>query len=255
MRIVIHAKMVIMSTAVLCAMSAVSVAQQWNGPDNPERTIWRSGNVGIGPEFTGRRQVDGLLELRRPLAGEANQQLLFSARSTTSGPTLGEGEVPLLEIDTTRVFVGAAREKASLVRFGSHDLAVWRGAIIGLMNLDEPPSADYKLAVGGKILAEEIRVRLVKDWPDRVFSTDYPLLSLPELEDYIRTHRHLPDIPSAAEVAAGGISLGDMQSKLLLKIEELTLHMIEQDKTIETLQRQLASLEQSQRQRPSANLD
>ena len=125
------------------------------------------------------------------------------------------------------------------------DLAVHRGAVIGLNNVAARLPSDYALAVGGKILAEEVRVKSVNDWADRVFSTDYDLQSLPELEAYINTHRHLPDIPSAAEVREDGVSLSDMQAKLLLKIEELTLHMIEQNKVIEILQHKLASLEQS----------
>ena len=70
--------------------------------------------------------------------------------------------------------------------------------------------------------------------------------SLPEVADFIETHKHLPDIPSAAEVERDGISIGDMQAKLLAKIEELTLHMIEQHRTIETLQRKLDALEKGE---------
>jgi hypothetical protein len=89
-------------------------------------------------------------------------------------------------------------------------------------------------------LAEEVRIKLIKDWADHVFTTGYRLKTLPEVEHFIHTHHHLPDIPTAEEVETDGISLGQMQAKLLLKIEELTLHLIEQNKTIETLQRTLA---------------
>ena len=98
------------------------------------------------------------------------------------------------------------------------------------------------LVVGGKILAEEVRIKLIKDWADHVFNPDYQLARLPEVEQFIRAHHHLPDIPTAEEVETDGISLGQMQAKLLLKIEELTLHLIEQNKTIETLQRTLAHM-------------
>jgi len=60
---------------------------------------------------------------------------------------------------------------------------------------------------------------------------------------YIQAHRHLPDIPSEAEVKEKGVSVGDMQSKLLAKIEELTLHMIQQDKENRELRERIARLE------------
>jgi hypothetical protein len=66
---------------------------------------------------------------------------------------------------------------------------------------------------------------------------------LSEVNAYIQAHHHLPDIPSEAEVKAQGVSVGEMQSKLLAKIEELTLHMIQQDKKNRELRERLAQLE------------
>jgi hypothetical protein len=66
---------------------------------------------------------------------------------------------------------------------------------------------------------------------------------LSEVNAYIQAHRHLPDIPSEAEVKEKGVSVGDMQSKLLAKIEELTLHMIQQDKENRELRERIARLE------------
>ncbi len=99
--------------------------------------------------------------------------------------------------------------------------------------------AGYKLAVGGKVVAEEIVVKLQGNWPDYVFGSDYKLLSLPELQQYILEHRHLPDVPSAHEVAESGVEVGEMTAVLLKKIEELTLHIIDQQKKIEVLQAKL----------------
>ncbi|TCC97701.1 hypothetical protein [Pedobacter hiemivivus] len=87
----------------------------------------------------------------------------------------------------------------------------------------------YKLAVNGKIRAQEIKVE-ASPWPDYVFTKSYYLPSLQETEKYIKEKGHLPGIPSAAEVKANGIDLGEMNAKLLQKIEELTLHLIEKDK-------------------------
>lgn len=87
--------------------------------------------------------------------------------------------------------------------------------------------ATYKLAVGGGIVAEEVLVKLQANWPDYVFDKQYGLMSLTDLEQYIATHRHLPDVPSASEVKDNGVKLGEMEAILLKKIEELTLHLIE----------------------------
>ncbi|WP_316810324.1 hypothetical protein [Pedobacter heparinus] len=87
----------------------------------------------------------------------------------------------------------------------------------------------YKLAVNGKIRAQEIKVE-ASPWPDYVFTKDYQLPTLQQTEQHIKEKGHLPGIPSAAEVKTNGIDLGEMNAKLLQKIEELTLHLIEQNK-------------------------
>ncbi|SMC74749.1 hypothetical protein [Pedobacter africanus] len=89
-----------------------------------------------------------------------------------------------------------------------------------------------KLAVNGNIRAHEIKVETA-NWPDYVFAKDYELPTLQETEKHIKDKGHLPGIPSAAEVKANGVDLGEMNAKLLQKIEELTLHLIEQNKKFE----------------------
>jgi len=100
----------------------------------------------------------------------------------------------------------------------------------------------YKLAIAGNAVAEEIVVKLQKDWPDYVFNNEYTLLSLPELEKSIKQNNHLPGIPSKNEVKTEGIPVGEMQSKLLQKIEELTLYLIKQDKRITELEETIKTL-------------
>lgn len=100
---------------------------------------------------------------------------------------------------------------------------------------------DSKLSVNGKIRAHEIKVETA-NWPDSVFAKGYVLPSLAETEKHIKEKGHLPGIPSAKEAEANGIDLGDMNAKLLQKIEELTLHLIDQSKLIETYSKQIISL-------------
>ncbi len=96
----------------------------------------------------------------------------------------------------------------------------------------------YKLAVAGNMVAEEILVKLSSKWPDYVFHEEYALPGLNEVENYINQNKHLPDIPSEEEVLTEGINLGDMQNKMLKKIEELTLYLIEQNKRLGILEKQ-----------------
>lgn len=94
----------------------------------------------------------------------------------------------------------------------------------------------YQLAVNGKIRAKEIKVET--GWADFVFYEDYQLPSLEAVEQHIKEKGHLEHIPSEKEVAENGIYLGEMDSKLLRKIEELTLYTIQQEKKIKSLQEQ-----------------
>lgn len=115
---------------------------------------------------------------------------------------------------------------------------------IGTTNPDE------LLTVKGKIHTQEVRVDLKGAVaPDFVFETyyngisnlkpSYTLLTLPEVEIYIKNHYHLPGIPSAKEIEEKGLSLKEMNLLLLEKIEELTLYTIQQQKEIEELKSQI----------------
>ncbi|MGJ8734073.1 MAG: hypothetical protein ACSHW4_13035 [Cellulophaga sp.] len=100
---------------------------------------------------------------------------------------------------------------------------------------------NWKLAVNGKIRAKEIKVET--GWSDFVFYDDYKLPSLQEVETHIKEKGHLKNIPSAKEVAENGILLGEMDSKLLQKIEELTLYTISQEKKIKKQEEKISKLE------------
>ncbi|MFC3197300.1 hypothetical protein ACFOET_06720 [Parapedobacter deserti] len=105
----------------------------------------------------------------------------------------------------------------------------WRELIISDSNgnvgigIDNPTD---KLAVNGSIRAKEIKVETA-NWPDYVFKKDYPLLPLEDVDAYIKENGRLPGIPAAAEVEANGVALAEMNRKLLEKVEELTLYLIE----------------------------
>ncbi|WP_052308566.1 hypothetical protein [Solitalea canadensis] len=104
------------------------------------------------------------------------------------------------------------------------------------------------LGVNGNIRAKEIKVETA-NWPDYVFAPTYNLPSLQETEQHIKEKGHLPGIPSAEEVKNNGVDLGEMNAKLLQKIEELTLHLIELKKENESLNTRVNQLENSKKEK------
>jgi len=97
-----------------------------------------------------------------------------------------------------------------------------------------PPPPGYKLAVKGKVAATDFDVVATGSWPDYVFDPSYKLKSLEETEAFIKANKHLPNIPAAAIVEKEGYGLGDMQKRMMEKIEELTLYLIESKKELNT---------------------
>jgi hypothetical protein len=103
-------------------------------------------------------------------------------------------------------------------------------------------SPNEKLAVNGRIRAKEVVVETT-GWSDYVFEDGYNLPPLSVIEQHIRAHRSLPGIPSAGEVERQGIAVGEIQAKLLAKVEELTLHQIAMDKQLRAQEARISELE------------
>lgn len=114
--------------------------------------------------------------------------------------------------------------------------------VIGAELMANTPGT-YKLYVKDGILTEKLRVANNLDplnWADFVFDDNYELMPLQKLESYITANKHLPEIPSATDVSKNGIDIAEMDAKLLQKIEELTLYVIQQQKEIDELKKQLS---------------
>lgn len=107
--------------------------------------------------------------------------------------------------------------------------------IMGNLGIGTLDTKGYELAVAGRVIAEEIRVKLRGTWPDYIFESNYQLMPIKELESYIIQNKHLPGIPSEAKIKENDIDLGEINLLLLTKIEELTLYIIEQQKQIDEL--------------------
>ena len=113
--------------------------------------------------------------------------------------------------------------------------------IIGNQSIVSGAHTNFKLAVDGKIVAKSFYV-LLDGWADDVFGKDYQLMSLKELERYIKTHEHLPGVPSEKEVLENGVSLDEMIVILLRKQEESIQYILELKKENEEQQKQIQEL-------------
>ena len=113
---------------------------------------------------------------------------------------------------------------------------------IGNVGIGTTTTGSFKLAVEGKLGAREIIVQN-ESWADYVFDDNYPLLPLEKLEAFYKENKRLPGIPSADKVKNDGINVGQMNEKLLQKIEELTLYMVQLKKENAALKQRLDALE------------
>lgn len=113
------------------------------------------------------------------------------------------------------------------------------GVLIG--GATSESATGFMLNVDGKIMCEELRVQLSTAWPDYVFDAKYNLTNLDELESKVKREGHLPGILSAASIEAqGGVEVGEMQRKMLEKIEELYLYVFELNKENKALKAEMA---------------
>ncbi|MDP1801160.1 MAG: hypothetical protein Q8L81_07410 [Bacteroidota bacterium] len=116
---------------------------------------------------------------------------------------------------------------------GSAQPQVWIGN-----TKPQSPHTDFSFAVAGKMVAQSLYITAPgsPNWlPDYVFANDYKLQSLYEVEKYYKANKHLPDVPSAKEVDENGLDIAEMNIILLKKVEELTIHMVEQQRQIDEL--------------------
>ena len=129
-------------------------------------------------------------------------------------------------------------------KFASHDSLLMVINDTGKVSIGDVPrtNGNYKLYVKDGILTEKVRVELCPDWPDFVFEEDYNRNTTEEVEQFIKTNKHLPNVPSAKEVSKNGIDVAEMDATLLRQIEELWLHVIELKKENEILKNEVENL-------------
>ncbi len=113
------------------------------------------------------------------------------------------------------------------------------GGRLTIGNVSSTPSG-YKLYVEDGILTERLKVAVsgTANWADYVFAPDYKLMPLEDVEAFVKDNKHLPNVPSADEMVESGIDVATVDAKLMEKIEELTLYMIDMKKEIKALKKE-----------------
>ena len=224
---------------VMFLLVVFKINAQWSVNGN---NITTNSNVGIGvTQPNSRFDVDGILTIRQSiqLGGQLslniNDNLTYQNRSfghyavgwtpdqwCTGGHTLwmsGYGGIRLFTAGAPRLSV-------------SH----WGNVGIGTEN---PQS---KLDVAGTIRASEVKIEVTAG-ADYVFDENYDLKPLPEVEKFVRENKHLPEIPPERQMQEEGLSVNEFQIKLLQKIEELTLYVIDLKKENEDLKNRITRVE------------
>jgi len=248
-----------MAAALFAAhLSGPLMAQSWAECSNGT-FLCVPGNVGIGlsnPQVT--LDVNGYQYLHYGLSAGTfwgnvpiTNGFALGMPSKTVTPSYGEGSIVITSNDSSNQLQGyinlvgdpaGPNRRLQIfaveqdVAFRNITLNEYGGGNVGIGTA----APEYPLSVNGTIQAKEVLVNT--GWSDYVFDAKYRLAPLSEVEGYVRANHHLPEIPSAKEIEEKGVSVGEMQSKLLAKIEELTLHMIEAEKENAELRKQILEL-------------
>jgi trimeric autotransporter adhesin len=188
------------------------------------------------------RIVTGTDELN---LGNYINRSFIQANNPTTALDLFASEVTIANGPT-----GSGRLKVGIygdiINSGYSAVSILKGKlVVGNVNGGSPSTpVGYSLYVAQGILTEKVKVAVASsgNWADYVFDKNYKLLSLGEVESYIQKNKHLPGVPSAEEVVKEGIDMATMDAKLLEKIEELTLYMIELKKENEVMKKEIENL-------------
>lgn len=196
------------------------------GTSSPEGLLHVGDNTGSGVIFSNR------ISTFSPMKGAQ----ISWAESNLEGGTEGDLIIaPSTDVNTSsiRFFTNNGTTVGERVRIDE-------SGNVGI-GTNSPGAA---LAVNGTILAHEVAITTnVTSYPDFVFTDDYKLMSLEDLKQFIEKYGHLPEIPTATEASQNGIKLAEMNKKLLQKVEELTLHLIEANQRMVEMNGRLIQLE------------
>jgi hypothetical protein len=159
-------------------------------------------------------------------------KLKFTFYTSETGGAVGVSELFFIHPEATSPYAGLLASAVNNWDNNGANLVYNNSGNVGI-GIQTPIN---KLDVNGTIHSKEVKVDMI-GWSDFVFKKEYSLPTLTEVEKHINEKGHLENIPSEEEVLKNGINLGEMNAKLLQKIEEMTLYIIEQNKRIEKLEK------------------
>ena len=200
-----------------------------------------NGNVGIGvlnPSY--KLEVNGSAKFLENVQCNSTISFADNARFTVTSATIPNLRMPSYSMPQYGIGAPGVGGSADLWLSGNNSIRMFTAGnptpkvtILnnGFLGIGTT-APDQVLTVKGKIHAEEVIIDLNVPIADFVFKPTYKLMPLNQVEQYVKTNLHLPEIPSASQIKKNGLSLGEMQNKLLQKVEELTLYMIDQQKII-----------------------
>jgi hypothetical protein len=194
-------------------------------------------NVGqIDLRFNGTAGDFYRMALRKNMSN-SHMEMLQTLHSSANGQTMN---FLFVDLNAQKFQMQSGIIDAEFLNSGNFLLN--NGGAVGIGMGATAIPAGTKLAIAGKVSCKEIEVTLT-GLPDYVFNKDYKLRSLYDVESFVNENKHLPDVPSEGEVVKNGLNLGDMNSTLLKKVEELTLYMINLQKENDALKARISRLE------------
>jgi hypothetical protein len=260
-------------TSAVATLSVSALASKWIGGDGVLYADPNTTKVGIGttsPTATLQVQsADAVLRVRDNLASNENAvevsptniMLRANIAAPVASTNIGQGAISLFQGTGLSVSgmgpsssVTAGSMSTQVPGSGSTSIS---GGTVTVQGYGLPTSTTIsgghiitdgsigigtttpqgKLDVNGTIRTKALKIS-VTGWSDFVFDKGYELMPLAKVEQYLKDNKHLPDMPSEAEVKKNGADVAEVQAKLLQKVEELTLHVIAQQKQIDGLVRQ-----------------
>ncbi|CAM1363132.1 autotransporter outer membrane beta-barrel domain-containing protein [Tenacibaculum xiamenense] len=249
------------------------------GTNTPKSKLQVDGNIALGPQggtvmpAFSRESGQGGLQISR--IGTNNGSVVNHLMTIKGGGNVGIGTTNPTEAKlviksstlpslsgnktgaiavmgyNTELAIGASSElnggswiqtRHSSTTYPNHAYPLALNPLGGNVGIGTTDTKGFKLGVNGNIAATEVKVATYNNWADFVFENTYELPTLKEVENHIIEKGHLKDIPSAEEVSKNGFYLGQMDAKLLQKIEELTLYTIQQEKKIQKLEKENTQL-------------
>jgi hypothetical protein len=226
-------KKMIFIAVVMCTMSISQAFAQW--------AIYNEVNNGVNPGVVLTNSAGAKVQI-----GVASLPGSYSGRASSGDGvirTAGGGNtvfsIQTISVADPRKFV-FTRDDATIM-----EILATGQVKIGNVNVPPPTLTPFRLFVGGGIMTEQLKVALstTTDWADYVFDKSYKLPSLASVEKFINANKHLPNVPSAQDLVNEGVNVVQMQAKMLEKIEELTLYVIQLNKKNKALEQEVRKIQ------------